>query len=239
MDEYGFILTRHINSHISNLYWKECYSCIRKLYPNNKIIIIDDDSKLEFINDNNINLINTQIINSEFTKRGELLPYIYYLKYNWFNKAIIIHDSVFIKEYIDFSTDKYKFLWYYEHDKWTQAEDENNLIKTLNNHHDLLIFHNNRHLWKGCFGAMSVISYDFLKSLDDEYNLNNLLDKIKTRYNRCSWERVFASMCQFKHKYHNFHLLGNILAYCPWGLNYSHYLNYKINLPIIKIWSSR
>ena len=37
MNDYGFIIIRHINSSLTNEYWKECYTCIRKFYPNNKI----------------------------------------------------------------------------------------------------------------------------------------------------------------------------------------------------------
>lgn len=239
MNEYGFIIIRHINSSLTNEYWKECYTCIRKFYPDNKIIIIDDNSDTTFVNSENFIMSNTQIINSEYPGRAELLPYIYYLKNKWFNKAIIIHDSIFIQQYIDFSTEKYKFLWYFEHDGWAQPQDEEDLIKSLNNHEELLNFHKKRELWKGCFGVMSVISYDFLKSLDEKYNFTNLLNKVKTRYNRCSFERVYASMCQLNHKYYNFHIFGNILKYCNWGINFLQYKKEKIDLPIIKVWSSR
>jgi len=239
MNSYGFIIIRHINSTLTNEYWKECYTCIRKFYPENQIVIIDDNSNNSFINSENFLMTNTQIIKSDYPGRAELLPYIYFLKNKWFDKAIIIHDSIFIQEYIDFSTDKYKFLWYFEHDNWDQPADEEDLIKSLDNHEDLLDYHNKRHLWKGCFGVMSVISYDFLKSLDDKYSLSNLLDKVKTRYNRCSWERVFASMCQHRHKYYNFHIFGNILQYCKWGINFYQYKTIKIDLPVIKVWTSR
>ena len=43
----GFIIIRHVNSKISDYYWKECYTCIRKFYDN-PIVIIDDSSNKEF-----------------------------------------------------------------------------------------------------------------------------------------------------------------------------------------------
>lgn len=239
MNEYGFIITRHVNSSLTNEYWKECYTCIRNFYPHNFIIIIDDNSDSSITDKENFLTTNTKIIKSKYAGRAELLPYIYYLKNKWFNNAVIIHDSIFIQQYIDFSTDKYKFLWYFEHDCWDQPVDEEDLIKSLDNYNELLIFHNNRHLWKGCFGAMSVITHDFLKFLDNKYNLSNLLNKVKTRYNRCSFERVFATMCQFNHKYYNFHMFGNILQYCQWGINFQQYKSIKSNLPIVKVWTSR
>ena len=47
----GFIIIRHVNSKISDYYWKECYTCIRKFYDN-PIVIIDDSSNKEFLNEN-------------------------------------------------------------------------------------------------------------------------------------------------------------------------------------------
>jgi hypothetical protein len=99
----GFIILRHVNNNLSNQYWIYNYNCIRKYYPNNEIIIIDDNSNYQFIKE--INLYKTTIIKSEYPGRGELLPYIYYLKYKLFDTAVIIHDSVFINKYIDFNVD--------------------------------------------------------------------------------------------------------------------------------------
>jgi hypothetical protein len=112
---YGFIILRHVNSFSSNCYWKESYNCIRRLYPTTQIVIIDDNSDPSHINNDDIELNNCIIINSEYPGRGELLPYYYYHKYKWFDKAIIIHDSAFLQKYIDFDKieDKIKFLWHF------------------------------------------------------------------------------------------------------------------------------
>ena len=40
----GFIILRHVNNEVTNQYWLHCYECIRKYYPENKIMIIDDNS---------------------------------------------------------------------------------------------------------------------------------------------------------------------------------------------------
>jgi len=105
---FGFIILRYVNSEETNKYWIESYVCIRSLYPDSMIIIIDDNSNYIFIT--KIPLKNTRIIESEFKGAGELLPYIYFLKYRYFDTAVIIHDSVFIKKYIDFTEYKIKFL---------------------------------------------------------------------------------------------------------------------------------
>jgi hypothetical protein len=203
---FGFIILRHVKDDITNTYWLRCYNCIRKYYPDNKILIIDDNSDQAIINkgtdtSNNGNVLhNTQIINSEYPQRGELLPYYYYLTNKLFDIAIILHDSVFVNEYIkieDILVDKYRFIWDFEH-HWDQTEDELRIISLFEDD-ELTAFYNNKRLWKGCFGSMSIITHDYLTHINSKYDISKLLDCILTRYNRCSFERVIA--CMLHHQY--------------------------------------
>ena len=73
----GFIILRNVICTKTNEYWKECYRCIKKFYPRNRILIIDDNSNYSYVS--NDQLENTMLIKSEFPKRGEFLPYYYYL----------------------------------------------------------------------------------------------------------------------------------------------------------------
>ena len=111
-NSHGFIILRHVKCELTNNYWIRCYKSIRSFYPENKIIIIDDNSDYRFITV--LEMYNTEIINAEHKKHGEFLPYIYYLNNKWFENAIILHDSVFINRAINFDNDKtYKFLWFF------------------------------------------------------------------------------------------------------------------------------
>ena len=131
MVELGFIVLRHVNSEQTNKYWIHCVNCIRQYYPENKILIIDDNSNYNLITISDKKLYKTTVINSEYHKRGELLPYYYYLHNKLFDASVIIHDSVFINKYIDFSVEKYKFLWDFQHN-WDQIEDETRMIDMFN-----------------------------------------------------------------------------------------------------------
>ena len=104
----GFIILRHVNNALTNQYWINCYKCIRSLYAENLILIIDDASDDTYLTHEV--LYKTTIINSEYPKRGELLPYFYYLQNKLFDTAVIIHDSVFINARLDLNIDKYKFI---------------------------------------------------------------------------------------------------------------------------------
>lgn len=233
MSTIGFIILRHVTNSIDGQYWIENYNCIRTCYPENHIIIIDDNSNYAFI-DTKIPLYKTMIVHSAFHGRGEFLPYYYYLHYRLFDIAVILHDSTFINRFIDFHVDTYKIMWTFEHD-WDQIDDERNMINVFEDD-ELRSFYENKRLWKGCFGGMSVISHDFLRHIDSKYELAKLIPFISSRSNRMSFERVIA--CLLQKEDHGGVLFGNIHHYCPWGLQYHDRNNFR-HLPITKIWSSR
>ena len=234
IENIGFIILRHVNNELTNKYWIHCYDCIRKFYQENYILIIDDNSNDHYLTKDKI-LYKTTVINSEYHQRGELLPYYYYLQNKLFETAVVIHDSVFINKYIDFTVDKYKIIWDFQH-HWDQIKDETLMIRSFNDD-NLLKFYENKSLWEGCFGSMTIITHDFLYNINKKYNLDILLNLILNRVNRSSLERVLACIFQKEHK-HNQVLLGDIHKYCPWGITFDQIHNY-IHLPIIKVWTSR
>jgi|TARA_Y100000389_G_scaffold77054_1_gene73802 hypothetical protein len=100
-------LSRRINNESTNKDWIHCYKSIRHYYPENKILIIDDNSNYKYIT--NEVLYKTRIIKSEYPGRGELLPYFYYLHNKEFDSALIIHDSVFINKKVDLTVNISKY----------------------------------------------------------------------------------------------------------------------------------
>lgn len=237
MATFGFIVLRHVNNELTNQFWIKCIYSIRLYYPETKILIIDDNSDYNFINTEHEKLYNLTVIKSEYPGRGELLPYYYYLHNKLFDIAIIIHDSVVVNEPInvnDAKTDKFKILWEFEHD-WDQIEDETVMINSFNNT-ELKEFYENKDLWKGCFGGMSIIKHDFLLHLHYKYDLHKLLELVRTRYNRMSFERVIACLLQKEGNKET--LFGNIHRYCRWGITFNE-INDNRHLPFIKYWSGR
>jgi hypothetical protein len=229
----GFIVLRHVNNELTNKYWIHCINSIRQFYPENEIIIIDDNSNSSYITDETF--YKTTVIKSEYPQRGELLPYYYYLNNKLFDVAVIIHDSVFINKYIDFSVNNYKLLWEFEHD-WDQIADETKMINAFNDL-ELTKFYENKSLWKGCFGCMCIITHDYLTHINNKYEISKLLPFVLNRYNRCSFERVIACLLQKEGEKET--LLGTIHNYCPWGIvNFNNKDNYK-HLPLTKCWTGR
>lgn len=228
----GFIMLRHVNSEETNKYWQHCYECIRKFYPENNILIVDDNSNCDYLT--NIKLYKTIVIYSEYKGRGELLPYIYYLQYKIADIAVIVHDSVFINSFIDFNVDSSKFLWEFEH-YWDQIEDETRMINIFNDL-ELKEFYENKSLWKGCFGGMVAITHNYLTFINDKYDISKLLDLILNRNNRISFERVIA--CLLQKEGNKNPLFGNVHNFCPWGITFNEKNNWE-HLPIIKVWTGR
>lgn len=246
----GFILSRHVNSEQTNNYWKECINQIRKFYPTNEIIVVDDNSNYEFVDNENVDLTNCRIIQSEYPQRAELLPYYYFYKLKPFDTAVILSDSTFIRSKIvdDNIAEDIRFLWSFHSHLIHDAKLETELLKRLNHSEKLIEIHQNGSLWKGCFSVLSAIRHDFLSRLVEKYNFFVLLDHIKCRYDRMCLERVFAVLChcedkELKHKYP---LCGEITD-DHWRLgrySYDQYVEEKQNnqldkYTIVRVWTGR
>jgi hypothetical protein len=196
-------------------------------YGENPIMIVDDNSNVDYVTANKT-LINTIIIKSEYPGRGEILPYYYYLKTKIAETVVVLHDSVFIQMPINFEIDeyKYKLLWEFNTHKHDQPEDEERIIKLLTNNEGILQLHANKALWSGCFGVMTIITYDFLKYIDDKHSLSNLLNGVTCRYNRMSLERVFSCILQCYGP--KVTLFGDIFQYCLMYRKNGYFFNFTM-----------
>ena len=256
MATFGFIITRHVNSEKTNKYWNRCISRIKFYYPNNKIIIIDDNSNYSFVN-KTCNDDNVEYIQSEFKGRGELLPFYYYHNNKWFDKAVIIHDSIFFHSRIPFGKINIPVvpLWHFISDT-ENLDNSMRIINGLNNNSTIKKMLNKNHRnelkvlgrnndWNGCFGIQCMITHDCLKQLQSKFNLLNLVHYIHNRPDRCCFERIFACMIysQYSQLKKCPSLFGNILTYLRFGYSYEQYINdvnnKHIHRPIIKVWTGR
>ena len=110
------------------------------------------------------------------------------------------------------------------------------IILQVFNDPELNAFHADKNSWKGCFGAMSIITHDYLLDVNRKYNFSKLLDVITRRDDRCSFERVIACLLQKEHTTEP--LLGNIHAYCPWAISIDDAHKYT-DKPLLKVWTGR
>jgi hypothetical protein len=259
MSNYGFIITRHVNSEKTNKYWNQAVKLSRTFYPLRQIVVIDDNSNQAFVNADH-NYKNLTIIQSEYPQRGELLPYIYYLKYKWFPNAVIIHDSLFIHKRVAF--EKFSMpvlpLW---HNNSLVTENQNNtariasalsnnslLFKKIIKKDELVLTLSatNNDNFNLCFGGQCYIKLGFLELLENKYHISNLVNVIHNRTDRCSLERILGLL--FCEEYPKLltvkSLFGDIIRQ-PRALSYT-YDDYsedlkkrKVIKPFVKVWTGR
>jgi hypothetical protein len=251
---YGFIISRHVNSEKTNKYWNNNVKLLRTFYPNKLIVIIDDNSKQEYVKAD-FHYKNIKVIQSEFPGRGELLPYYYFYKNKFFDNAIIIHDSTFIHKKINFEKilgHKVLPLWHFDSDT-ENLQNTQRIASSLSNNiaiQQRLSLNENIlgliHLkWVGIFGVQSFINHTFLCQVQNKYNIFNMISVIKNRKDRCCLERIMGAIFSTEVPRLNIQksLFGRIFDYQTWGYSYEQYTNDIKNgrLPklVVKIWSGR
>ena len=223
-ETFGFIITSYIHEFNHLLALDSCIKSLRdKHLEQKKIIIIDTKS--------NKNLVNLAINSNkyddvifEFSKEdipADMLALYYYKKNKYFTKAIIIQDSMKLKEKIDVSNvNDVLYLWHFTNHRihWNTIKEPDTEYNKTNNivtHDDLIIDRINSKIeiqefkdycnsiyfrkdkWCGCFGGCCIISYDFLEELDRRTGIINFQKLMITRRDRMVFESLFSIACQY------------------------------------------
>ena len=215
---WGFIITRCVRSPETNWYWNHCVYQIRRFHPTQPIVIIDDNSIPQFVREVRPLDSNIQVVHSEYPGRGELLPYVYLLKYKWFNAAVIMHDSSFLQapmpilQALQFPVIP---LWHHPFDtenihliyKHLSVLKNGTFMKSLCMQRQqcggggggtgAASFLSSPFIPAGlnfnlCFGCQSVVKLRFLQQLELKYNFSRLVETDRTRPDRCALERVLG-----------------------------------------------
>ena len=257
--QLGFIITRHVRDSKTNYYWNLAVQSIRRFYPIAPIMVIDDNSIKASVNGFADYKNVTEVYAGIHEKgRGELLPYLYFIKNHFCENAVIIHDSVFIQRPINFhylisKNIKVMPLWHFNSDKEyvdlrlkisSHLKQGQTLLRDLGLEHNMVL--NSK--WYGCFGVQSFINREFLVSLEDKYGLSRLKPFVRQRIDRMCLERIIGYLFSKEYTINDGNgirpsLFGNIMTYCRWGYTLKDYFNdvqnKKITLPIIKVWTGR
>lgn len=238
-NDYTFIILRCVkNKKFSNL-WIQCYLSIRKFHPNNKIIIIDNGSNYQFIE--NINLEKTTIIHHNKNKSGEILPFYYFLQQKWSKYMIYLHDSMFLNRPLcseKLNVKQFRFFWHF----YPGCHDDQRIIKhqlnVLENSEPLENLFSNKYRpdWFGCFGLSCVMSLEFLEFIEKKHRITNLVNHVNNRNDRKGLERILGLLCS----YYDLNAVADSyfgpVCICPnFGKNiYEHHIQQTEN---VKLWN--
>jgi hypothetical protein len=256
--KFGFIMTRHVNSELTNQYWNRSLFLLKTLYPSAKVVIIDDYSNPTYLKTLHPHLhMNDSVIvvQSEFKGAGELLPYYYFKRNKYFENAVIIHDSVFFHKRFPFEKlegEKVIPLWHFNADRENLREtlricnyirNNGKMVEAFKLGDTFLSLSQLK--WYGCFGCQAYINHSFLLTLDAQYNLTSLVTIIKSRAQRCCLERILGYLFSSSNTKRQFiSLLGDIMKYPEWQkYNYPLYIKdvnaSGVKSEIVKIWTGR
>lgn len=258
---FGFIITRHVNSESTNRYWNQSVKLLRTLYPAAKIVIIDDNSDSKYVVAER-EYRNLEVVKSEYPGRGELLPYVYYLRNpQWFKNAIILHDSVFIHKRIPFYNLNVGVmpLWHADYDQENLPNllriasylRNSNIIKRQMVKTEPMVL--GMPMRKGgggilCFGGQAYIQHGFLKRIAAKYNIENLVNAVHCRTDRCGLERVLGLIFYTESKTLARggirSMFGDIHnQYKSFGYYFDEYIDdfkrRKIPATVVKVWTGR
>jgi hypothetical protein len=250
MQDFGFIIMRHINNYDTSLYWRECINCIRKYYDNLIIVIDDNSTIISNIHTDQTLFTNIQIYTSEIPGAGEIYAYYFAYKYKPFKHFVVLHDSMFLQRHLPITQiQTVKFLWHFDTHLGTDDTEKHTdpniyFINMCNNIPYITNLYYNKRKWHGCFGVSSIINIHFLSKLFIQFNFENVINNVNCRQHREAMERVFALLCFLLDNklFYNPSLFGNILTNYrfSYSVNWHHYLKgYRDHCTINKVWSGR
>jgi len=180
--------------------FRECYQAIRKFHPDLKIIFIDDNSDKAVLEEDT-EMQNIEVIQSEYPAAGEYLPYWYMLQRKLYKKAIFLQDSMILNGPIAYQdVNDYMFLYEFpavqghlegEQGKWIPT-----LLETTKEREKLLDIYRKKE-WRGCWGSMMVITSDFLNNMEEKLGISKWNTIINSRIHRISLESAIGVCCMF------------------------------------------
>ncbi len=256
MSDIGFIISTYVinDKHIEILI--RCIESIQKYYKEQIVVIVDYKSNKNMIDNIYRKYPNVLFEFDTSELNAENLPFLYFLKKKYFQKAIILHDSMWlINKLTDISKiNTFQYIWHFENhrNEWAIIQEPITPFTMKHNiktHDDLnryiinnVIIHegfkqyclnkyDNKNEWAGCVGCRIIIDYDFMVNLNKNTEIIDLFSKLNEKRERMAAESIFSLACQY--------VLGKDILYSYDGLhwdgkgnghNYNGYYFKKISL---------
>ena len=215
METFGFLITSYLENkqHLMCLF--ECIQSILCFYKEEQIVILFAKGTYEEgVKEVALKYPNTKRVFCDGTATMNSLQHIY------FDKTIILHDSMTIKQSIPFySVTDVQFLWYFTNHRlqWSTIEEpktEYNSTHGIKTHDDLIIHLFKKYAkgdflewaldmywkkdeWVGCFGNTCIITKEFVQKLDEKTGIISILSNLSDNRERRAAESIFSLACKY------------------------------------------
>lgn len=222
LPKLGFVILTHarIPEHTESL--RSCVNNVRLYHPDSPIVLLDDGSPIP-VPDDVLSVPGLKCVQVPHRASAEAAPLKYYLNQRFCEKMVFLHDSmILMKPLKNYGTvQDIAFLWHFTNHRvhWHEITEPVTEYNTLNDivTHDDLVHHlvnkymnTNRefsdyfnqiyyqkNLWVGCFGAMCIITHEFLVKIQAKTDLLSFLDIVDNRRYRCALESILAIASQY------------------------------------------
>jgi hypothetical protein len=210
---FGFIIPTYISTPESEQCLVNCLECIRK-YHSELIVLVNNGSSID-INEVSKVFDNVKIVDPDDTSRGEINAYVMFHRHKYFDKAVIMQDSLFLnKKMVSIDkVDTVKFIKYFtDHIKdWHKVKEpktDYNARHSIITHDDLVLHliesvskrdrpdfyefakarYKNKRSWVGCFGINLIVDHSFLSRVHQNTLMLDYYKIVKDKRDRMAME---------------------------------------------------
>jgi predicted O-methyltransferase YrrM len=225
LDPFGFMIAACLRSIEHAIQLQRCLDSIQKYNPSQQRVVVMDHTS----SDELVKLVIRSNPNVHFELPTDPIPadmlLLHYFKKNkYFEKAILLQDSMILKNTIfedEINAIKdIKYVWHFTNHRkhWHmihEPETEYNKLNGIVTHDDLINhvidttidkeefkkyckeMYPRKELWCGCFGTCVIIAHDFLIELDEKTHCIDIQRKMVTNRLRRVIESILGLACQY------------------------------------------
>jgi hypothetical protein len=214
--------------------------------------MVDDSSDRTYLRENIVMTDCTVVYDTEHKGCAELLPYLYFHRLRPAQRAVILHDSVFLHRPLEIAWSAdigIQFLWDIPHsfDDVIQTEIHEliDALPEIDKDHMRSMYHHTKADWTGTFGVMSIVDWGWLDEVVTRFDfMKRWIPVLKNREYRCAMERVFGLMAYYHQPVRvQKSMFGVIQQSVPWGTTFMEYMkrfeDFHEAYPMMKVWSGR
>lgn len=220
---FGFLIPTFVTDERSLSVFYQCLVRLQEFHPTvPKLLFVDSTKSIDLLQfdfvskDRTIQIISTRYCDGEMN----VLKHFYETKY--FDVGILLHDSFLLKQPLTNieNISDVNFIWYFTNHRvhWHIIEEpisDYNAQHKIRTHDDLILhlakrsyegsdfytwlqeIYWQKEKWIGCFGPVTILRHDFLRTLQEKTGFLQCIPHLKDKRDRMCMETLYALACQY------------------------------------------